>query len=249
MNDQQLLRYSRHILLPQIDIQGQQRILNSKVLVIGCGGLGSAVIPLLAAAGVGQLTITDHDKVEPSNLQRQTHYNEQDIGLFKAQVMAERLLLQNREVKVDALTQRVELDDLIALSHLHHVIVDCTDNFLTRKAINKASVMTKTPLVFGSAIRFDGQLTVFDPRQADSPCYACLFDGDGVEQETCTNSGVFAPLVGVIGSMQAAEALKLITETGNILIGSLLNYDAYNSQFYPIKFARNPACNICGKSH
>lgn len=249
MNDQQLLRYSRHILLPQLDIQGQQKILNSKVLVIGCGGLGSAVIPLLAASGVGQLTIIDHDKIESSNLQRQTHYNEQDIGLFKAEVMAQHISQQNKEVKVDTLIQRITLDDMIALSRAHDVIVDCTDNFLTRKAINKASVITKTPLVFGSAIRFDGQLSVFDPRQSNSPCYACLFDGDDIEQETCTTSGVFAPLVGIIGSMQAAEALKLIAETGTNAIGTLLNYDAYHSQFYPVKFARNPACHVCGKSH
>lgn len=248
MNDQQLLRYSRHILLPQLDIEGQQKILNSKVLIVGCGGLGSAVIPLLAASGVGHLTIVDHDKIESSNLQRQTHYNEQDVGLFKAEVMAQRILLQNTDVKIDALIQRVELDDLIGLSRLHHVIVDCTDNFVTRKAINKASVITRTPLVFGSAIRFDGQLSVFDPRRSDSPCYACLFDGDDMAQETCATSGVFAPLIGIIGSMQAAETLKLIVESGTTSVGTLLNYDAYNSEFYPIKLARNPSCPICGKS-
>lgn len=245
MNDQQLLRYSRHILLPELDIKGQQKILDSKVLVIGCGGLGSAVIPVLAASGVGQLTIVDNDKVELSNLQRQTYYREQDIDSFKAEVIARYIMQQNSDVKVNTLTARVELEALLTLCCHHDVVIDCTDNFVTRKAVNKASVLTKTPLVFGSAIRFEGQLSVFDPRNSNSPCYACLFDGEGVEQETCSNSGVFSPLVGIIGTMQAAEALKIITDNSLNSAGKLLNYNALTMEFYPVKFGRNPYCKVC----
>lgn len=248
MNDQQLLRYSRHILLPQLDIQGQQKILDSRVLVVGCGGLGSAVIPLLAASGVGGLTLVDDDKVEVSNLQRQTYYTEQDIGLFKAEVMKQHVLSQNKATQITAVVHRVEFDELVSLSKDHDVIIDCTDNFATRKAVNRASVCTKIPLVFGAAIRFEGQLSVFDPRNVGSPCYACLFDAEDMEQETCANSGVFAPLVGVVGAMQANEALKIIAGVGHPLIGALLNYDASSLQFYPVKFARNPACKVCGQS-
>lgn len=249
MNDQQLLRYSRHVLLPQLDVVGQQKILDSKVLVVGCGGLGCSVIPFLASAGVGTLTIADDDKVDLSNLQRQTYYTKQDIGAFKAEVMARYIARQNDEVNVRSLTKRLDVDALIVLCHEHDVVVDCTDNFATRGAINKASVITKTPLVFGAAIRFEGQLSVFDPRDATSPCYACIFDGEGVLQETCSTSGVFAPLVGIIGAKQAAEALKIVANTGTLPIGTLLNYDALDLQHYPIKFARNPDCKVCGKNH
>lgn len=249
MNDQQLLRYSRHILLPQLDIEGQQRILDSKVLVVGCGGLGCAAIPFLASAGIGQLTIADDDKVDFSNLQRQTHYTKQNIGQSKVEAMARYIFQQNKEVNITALVKRLELDELIELCNEHDVVLDCSDNFATRKAINQASVITKTPLVFGSAIRFEGQLSVFDPRNEESPCYACIFDGDDIVQESCAASGVFAPLVGIIGAKQAAEALKIVAEIGTTPVGTLQNYDALDLNHYPVKFQRNPNCKVCGKQH
>lgn len=247
MNDQQLLRYSRHILLPQIDIAGQEKILNSKVLVVGCGGLGCAAIPFLAAAGVGNLILADDDKVDLSNLPRQSHYTKQNIGQLKVEAMARFIYQQNKETAVTTVAKRLELDELLELLVDCDVVLDCSDNFATRKAINKASVMTKTPLVFGAAIRFEGQLTVFDPRLADSPCYACLFDGEDVTQDTCSSSGVFAPLVGIIGTRQAAEALKIIVGIGKLPIGTLLNYDALDLENYPVQFKRNPCCSVCAK--
>ena len=246
MNDQQLLRYSRHLLLPQLDVVGQQKILDSKILVIGCGGLGCSAIPFLASAGVGKLTIADHDKIDFSNLQRQTHYTKEDIGQFKVEAMARFIFRQNNETIVTTLAKRLELDELMTLCDEHDVVLDCSDNFATRKAINKASVMTKTPLVFGAAIRFEGQLSVFDPRDEKSPCYACIFDGEDVLQETCTTSGIFAPLVGIIGARQAAEALKIVANIGILPTGTLLNYDALDLQHYPINAARNPTCKVCG---
>ncbi|UYZ83634.1 HesA/MoeB/ThiF family protein [Entomomonas sp. E2T0] len=249
MNDQQLLRYSRHILLPQLGIEGQQRILDSKILVVGCGGLGCAAIPFLASAGIGQLTIADDDKVDFSNLQRQTHYTKQNIGQSKVEAMARYIFQQNKEVNITALVKRLELDELIELCNEHDVVLDCSDNFATRKAINQASVITKTPLVFGSAIRFEGQLSVFDPRNEESPCYACIFDGDDIAQESCAASGVFAPLVGVIGAKQAAEALKIVAEIGTTPVGIMQNYDALDLNHYPVKFQRNPNCKVCGKQH
>lgn len=249
MNDQQLLRYSRHLLLPQLDVVGQQKILDSKVLIVGCGGLGCSAIPFLASAGVGHLTIADNDKIDVSNLQRQVHYTKQNIGQSKVETMARYIFRQNKEIGVTALSKRLELDDLIALCETHDVVLDCTDNFATRKAINKASVITKTPLVFGAAIRFEGQLSVFDPRDEKSPCYACIFDGEDTLQETCSTSGVFGPLVGIIGAQQAAEALKIVANIGTSPIGTLINYDALDLQHYPIKFERNPACKVCGGKH
>lgn len=247
MNDQQLLRYSRHLLLPQLGIEGQQRISNSSILVIGCGGLGCTAIAFLAAAGVGTLTIVDNDKVDFSNLQRQTHYTEDNVGQFKVEAMTQYIARQNSEIKIKPLAKYVALDELIALCDKHDVVLDCSDNLATRKAVNRAAVFTKTPLVFGAAIRFEGQLSVFDSRDEKSPCYACLFDGENMLQESCTTSGVFAPLVGIIGAKQASEALKIVAGIGSLTVGSLLNYDALDLQHYPIKFARNPTCKVCGK--
>ena len=245
MDDSQLLRYSRHILLPQLDIAGQQKILRGRVLAVGCGGLGCAAIPFLAAAGVGHLSLADHDRVEVSNLQRQIHYTEQDIGKLKAEVLADYILRQNHEVQVNVLTRRLQLEDLLPLCAAHDVVLDCTDNFATRQAINQACVASRTPLVFGAAIRFEGQLSVFDTRRTDSPCYACLFDGEATLQETCSTAGVFAPLVGVIGTQQAAEALKLLSGIGTAPVGQLIHYDALNLQHFPVRFQRNPQCRIC----
>lgn len=249
MNDQQLLRYSRHILLPELDITGQQRLLASKVLVVGCGGLGSTVIPFLAASGVGHLLIADHDKIELSNLQRQTHYTEQQIDQYKAQAMADTIKQQNSAVCVDIITEQLTYLTLLPLLAKCDVIVDCTDNFTTRQAINKAAVLTKKPLVFGAAIRFEGQLTVFDSRNNDSPCYACLFEDTAMSAESCASSGVFSPLVGIIGAQQAAETLKIITDIGRVPVGTLINYDCLNSRTYPIQFKRNPHCKVCAAHH
>lgn len=204
---------------------------------------------LLASAGIGQLTIADDDKVDFSNLQRQTHYTKQNIGQSKVEAMARYIFQQNKEVNITALVKRLELDELIELCNEHDVVLDCSDNFATRKAINQASVITKTPLVFGSAIRFEGQLSVFDPRNEESPCYACIFDGDDIAQESCAASGVFAPLVGVIGAKQAAEALKIVAEIGTTPVGIMQNYDALDLNHYPVKFQRNPNCKVCGKQH
>lgn len=249
MNDQQLLRYSRHILLPELDITGQQRLLASKVLVVGCGGLGSTVIPFLAASGVGHLLIADHDKIELSNLQRQTHYTAQQIGQYKALAMAEFIKQQNSSIYIDTITEQLTFSILLPLLADYHVIVDCTDNFTTRQAINKAAVLTKKPLVFGAAIRFEGQLTVFDSSKDDSPCYACLFEDMPISSESCASSGVFSPLVGIIGAQQAAETLKIITGIGKVPIGTLINYDCLNSRTYPIQFKRNPHCKVCAAHH
>ncbi|CAI3943575.1 MULTISPECIES: HesA/MoeB/ThiF family protein [Commensalibacter] len=246
MDDSQLIRYSRHILLPQIDLKGQRTLLNSKILIIGCGGLGCAVIPLLAAAGIGGLTCVDDDKVDLSNLQRQTHYIHADIGKYKAEVMKAFIQKQNQDVQVHTITQRLIVDDLILLCKQHDIVIDCSDNLQTRHNVNQAAFTSKTPLVFGSALRFEGQLSVFNSRNISSPCYACLFDGQDNGQDSCSFSGVFSPLVSVIGSMQAAEALKIILNIGDIVTGRLLHYNALNAQFYQVAFDRNPSCKICG---
>jgi molybdopterin/thiamine biosynthesis adenylyltransferase len=250
MNDNQLLRYSRHILLDEIGIEGQQKLLVSHALVIGAGGLGSPVALYLASAGVGRITLVDNDTVDLTNLQRQILHNTESVGTPKAESGKQSLARINPEVEVVALQERVAGGRLRELAAAADVVLDCSDNFATRHAINQACVEAKTPLVSGAAIRFDGQISVFDARNEASPCYACLFPPEQeLEEVQCSTMGVFAPLVGIIGAMQAAEALKLLAGVGESLAGRLMLLDARAMEWTSIKLERSPACSVCGQSH
>jgi adenylyltransferase/sulfurtransferase len=247
LSDNQLLRYSRHILLPEIGIDGQQRLLVAHALVVGAGGLGSPVSLYLAASGLGRITLCDHDKVDLTNLQRQIVHTTETIGQTKVSSAQAALARINPEVRVEALPERVEgsrLDQLVAAAD---VVIDATDNFATRHSINRACVRFRKPLVSGAAVRFDGQVAVFDLRRADSPCYHCLFPEEGdLEEMRCAVMGVFAPLVGIIGSMQAAEALKVVMGVGEPLQGRLFLLDALTMQSRTVKLAKDLACKVCG---
>jgi molybdopterin-synthase adenylyltransferase len=246
MTDDQLLRYSRHILLNDIGVEGQEKLLTLHALVIGAGGLGSPVALYLGTAGVGQITIVDNDVVDLTNLQRQIAHNMARAGMNKAQSASESIAAINPEVRVNCITERADaalLDTLVAQAD---VVLDCCDNFATRHAVNAACVTHKKPLVSGAAIQFDGQISVFDPRSESSPCYACLFPPDTTFEETrCAVMGVFAPLVGIIGSMQAAEALKLLTGVGSSLAGRLLMLDGRGMEWNEVKIKRNATCAVC----
>ena len=246
MNDDQLLRYSRHILLDELGVQGQQRLLEAHALIIGAGGLGSPVGLYLGSAGVGRITVVDHDRVDATNLQRQIAHRLDRIGHFKAHSLAESIAQINPDVELRCITERADAALLEPLVACADVVLDCTDNFATRQAINRACVNHRIPLVSGAAIGFDAQISVFDTRQADSPCYACLFAPDAPPEEArCATMGVFAPLVGIVGSMQAAEAIKLITGAGQSLAGRLLMLDARHLQPSTIALARDPQCQVC----
>lgn len=250
MDDTQLLRYSRHILLNELGVEGQQRILQSRVLVVGLGGLGSPAALYLATAGVGELTLVDHDTVDLTNLQRQIAHTEARIGLAKVESAREALLAINPGLNVIALQERADAQRLHTLVAGADVVLDCSDNFQTRQALNAACVQHRVPLVSGAAIRFDGQLAVYDMRQPDSPCYACVFPPTTVFEETrCATMGVFAPLVGIVGSMQAAEALKLISGAGEPAVGRLLMLDGRDMRWTDIRVPRNPHCPVCGTRH
>lgn len=247
MNDNQLLRYSRHILLDEIGIEGQEKLLAAHALVIGAGGLGSPAAYYLASAGIGKITLVDNDSVDLTNLQRQILHTTDRVGQPKAHSGKQTLAQINPEIDVVALTERAEKDRLSALVQQASVVLDCSDNFATRHAVNHACVTHKVPLVSGAAIRFDGQISVFDARHADAPCYACLFPPDQqFEEVLCSTMGVFAPLVGIIGTMQAAEALKLIAGIGTSLAGRLLMLDARNMEWNSIKVTRSTSCPVCG---
>lgn len=248
MNDDQLLRYSRHILLPEIGVEGQQKLLAASALVIGAGGLGSPAAIYLAAAGVGTITLADGDTVDLTNLQRQILHSTESVGRSKAASGRDSLAKVNPEVKVVPLQRRLnetELDPLVADST---VVLDCSDNFATRHAVNRVCVRHRKPLISGAAVRFDGQVSVFDMRDETSPCYHCLFPEDAeLEDVRCAVMGVFAPLTGIIGTTQAAEALKLLAGVGETLKGRLLILDALAMQWRTVRLARDPACTVCAR--
>ncbi len=249
MTDQQLLRYSRHILLPQIGIEGQENIVNARALVIGAGGLGSPAAFYLASAGIGTLVLADADTVDLTNLQRQILHRTDAVGMAKVESGKRTLGEINPECKVVALQERLAGDRLDEEVALADIVLDCCDNFTTRHAVNRSCVKHRTPLVSGAAIRFDGQVAVFDSRQAQTPCYHCLFpEGQDVEEVRCAVMGVFAPLTGIIGAIQAAEALKLLIGCGTSLAGRLLLLDGLGMEWREIRVPRDPACQVCGEA-
>ena len=248
MNDEQLLRYSRHILLDPIGIEGQDRLLASRALIVGAGGLGCPAALYMAAAGVGTLVIVDDDEVDLTNLQRQVLHRQHSVGRAKVESAREALHDINPGIEVIALRTRLAGEALREQVEAADVVLDCSDNFSTRHAINRACVAARTPLVSGAAIRFDGQVSVFDSRGVDAPCYHCLFpEGGDADEVRCAVMGVFAPLTGIIGSMQAAEALKLLAHTGQSLAGRLLLLDALGMEWRSITLPRDPACDVCGQ--
>lgn len=246
MNDDQLLRYSRHILLPEIGIEGQEALLAARVLIIGAGGLGSPAAMYLTAAGVGTLTIADDDEVDLTNLQRQILHGADTVGWPKVESARRTLQRLNPHTRVEILHQRLlgaALDEQVAAAD---VVLDCCDNFATRHEVNRACVRQRKPLVSGAAIRFDGQVSVFDLRRSDQACYHCLFpDGDDVEEVRCAVMGVFAPIVGIVGAVQAAEALKLIIGCGSTLAGRLLLLDGLTMEWRSVSLMRDPDCPLC----
>ena len=247
MNDQQLLRYSRHILLDEIGIEGQQRLLDAKVLIVGVGGLGSPAALYLAAAGVGRLTLCDNDTVDFSNLQRQIIHRTGTVGLPKVDSARRAIGEINPDVDCVALPERVDQERLLELVGDADVVLDCCDNFATRYAVNRACVLLRKPLVSGAAILTHGQLAVFDLRRDDAPCYNCLFSEDSESPELrCATTGVFAPLVGVIGTLQAAEAIKLLAGIERGLSSRLLFVDALDMNFMRSELRRDPSCKVCG---
>jgi molybdopterin/thiamine biosynthesis adenylyltransferase len=250
MNDEQLLRYSRHLLLEEIDVVGQEKLLSSHVLVIGAGGLGSAAAPYLAAAGIGHITLIDHDQVELTNLQRQIMHTEKSVG--KSKVNSGKQFLQglNAGIQIETIEAKATTTLLDELLPSVDVVLDCTDNFASRHLINASCVKHRTPLVSGSALRFDGQISVFDPRNLVSPCYACIFSPDeNFEEVSCSSMGIFAPLVGIIGAIQAAQAIQVLIGFGEVLVGRMLLWNARTTQIDEFKISRNPECSVCGKTH
>jgi molybdopterin/thiamine biosynthesis adenylyltransferase len=246
MDDAQLLRYSRHILLNELGIDGQEKLLASHALVIGAGGLGSPVSLYLGSAGVGHITVVDHDQVDATNLQRQIAHTLDRVGQDKAQSVRTAIAQINPDVRVTPITQRADPALLGTLVAQADVVIDCCDNFETRHAVNRACVQHGKPLVSGAAIRMDGQVSVFDSTQSDAPCYACIFPPEQAPEETrCATMGVFAPLVGIIGSVQAAEALKILSGMGSHMAGRLLMLDGRDLSWTDIRMSRNAQCPVC----
>ncbi len=247
LSQQELIHYSRHIILPEIDEAGQEKLKRSSVLIIGMGGLGSPVAMYLAAAGVGHLIIADHDTVEQSNLQRQTIHSIESIGDSKVESAKQTLENLNPWVEVESIENQLQGDELNKAVSKADLIIDCSDNFPTRFALNQASVKFNKPLVSGSAIQFNGQVAVFN-QTTKSACYKCLYQANQFNEETCENQGILAPVVGVIGSLQATEALKILIGIGQSLDSRLLIYDALNASFKTIGISRDLACEVCSLS-
>ncbi|MDR1935818.1 MAG: molybdopterin-synthase adenylyltransferase MoeB [Candidatus Accumulibacter sp.] len=249
MNDEQLLRYSRHILLDPIGVEGQERIMGARVLIVGAGGLGSPAALYLASAGVGRITLADGDTVDLTNLQRQILHTQDRVGQAKALSGQAALACLNPEVVVVPVTERLAGERLAALIAEADTVLDCCDNFDTRHAVNRACVKHRVPLVSGAAVRFSGQVSVFDFRRTDSPCYHCLFpEGKDVEEMRCAVTGIFAPLTGIIGALQAAEALKLISGAGESLTGRLLLLNGLTMEWRSVRFGKDPRCAVCADS-
>jgi molybdopterin/thiamine biosynthesis adenylyltransferase len=243
VNDDELLRYSRHILLPDIDVGGQQALSDARVLVVGLGGLGSPVAMYLGAAGVGHLCLVDFDCVDLSNLQRQVIHQQNSIGSNKAQSAKAALLALNPLINVQTIEHKVDEWECVIADV--DVVVDCTDNFATRFAVNAACYQQKKPLVSAAAIRLEGQMSVFDHRDSHSPCYQCLYSPEASDDLTCSEAGVIAPLVGVMGSLQALEVIKLVTGVGESLVGRLVLFDAKSHQWREMALAKDPLCALC----
>ena len=245
MNDDQLLRYSRQIMLPEFDVAGQDALLDAKALIVGLGGLGSPAALYLAATGVGSLTLVDHDTVDVSNLQRQIIHDEKSLGQAKVESAAERIAELNPATRVEPIASRLEGAALTEAVAEADVVLDGTDNFASRYAVNEACVRAKTPLVSGAAIRLEGQVTVIDPRREDAPCYRCLYGDAGDEALNCAENGVAAPLVGIIGSVQAMEAMKIIAAVGESLAGYVLHLDAKRMEWRKFTLTKDPNCPTC----
>ena len=245
MDNDKLLRYSRQMMLPEIDAEGQQRLTDARVLIIGLGGLGSSSSVYLAAAGVGHLVLVDFDEVDISNLQRQIVHATKDIGRLKVDSAAEHLLELNPEIQVTKIDHKIENEELEDQIKLSSVVLDCSDNFKTRFAINDACVKYKIPLVSGAAIRFEAQVSVFDSRHEDSPCYRCLYGSEAEVEQSCTANGVISPLLGIVGSIQACEAMKIIMNLGETLEGRLLLLDVMHMEWHTAKLNKDPNCPVC----
>ena len=244
MNDEQLLRYSRHLLLPQCDIAGQEKLLASHALIIGLGGLGSPVALYLASSGVGELSFVDFDTVEVSNLQRQIAHQTKDCGTSKVESAKQSALELNPDIKINTINKKLELKELQTLVANADIVLDCSDNFSTRFMINQCCVNESTPLISGAAIRMDGQVSVFNQHKS-SPCYHCLYKDNGDSEERCSENGVLAPVVGIIGCIQATEAIKVLTGIGNTLDSRVLILDASTMEWRNIKLKKDPTCPIC----
>ncbi|VAX10907.1 Molybdopterin-synthase adenylyltransferase [hydrothermal vent metagenome] len=244
MNDEQLLRYSRQLMLPQIDVAGQEKLLNSNVLLIGLGGLGAPVSIYLAAAGIGHLILVDFDTVELSNLQRQIVHSTADLGRPKVESARDNLLRLNPDIKITSVNKKLNADELFKQIQQVDVVVEGSDNFATRFAVNAACVKTRTPLVSGAAIRMEGQVSVY-LNDGNGPCYHCLYKDEGELDASCSHNGVLAPVVGIIGSIQATETIKVITEIGKVLDGRLLLLDAMSMDWRSLKLKKDPACPVC----
>jgi adenylyltransferase/sulfurtransferase len=246
VNDEQLLRYSRQIMLPEVDVAGQNMLLGASALIVGLGGLGSPIALYLAAAGVGHLILNDHDEVDLSNLQRQIVHSQDRIGASKVSSAATALRAINPDIELELIPQRLENDELKAVVARSNIVLDATDNFTTRFLLNEICVSLGVPMVSGAAIRWEGQVAVFDPRDPNSPCYCCLYAEGDDQALNCSENGVIAPLVGIIGACQALEAIKLLTGVGESLAGFVLYFDAKRMEWRKLKLPRNPVCRVCG---